>query len=210
MDKNALPRIGYARDAVEDPDMAIQLAELARASVPPDAIFMDRFSRDPVAMRSGFAAMVSRLQPGVGLVIWRLDRLGRDLSELVQNAETIRAAGAELISLSERIDSTKPKGRAAFEIISLFSRLEADMVRERTRSGYGAHLAQQKRVGRRASITDEKRAEIISHMLEGRSFVDIAKRVQIGKSTLYNNEASLRAEAAIAAAGRDSKVIDNG
>ncbi len=210
MKKPASPLIGYVRDAADDPDLRLQMAELARVGVRPAKIFVDEAGREPISKRPAFEAMSRKLRQGSVLVIWRLDRLGRDLSELVQNAEKIHGTGADLFSIVEDIDSRTEPGRQAFEIMAFFARLERGLARERARLVSQTHVAEGKPLGRPSEMTDEKRAEVVDLLLSGLNFVQIAKRVGLGKSTLYNHKASLLAEAAILAAGNDAKGAVNG
>ncbi|AOG03057.1 recombinase family protein [Bosea sp. RAC05] len=205
MTKPVPPLIGYARDAADDPDLRLQMAELVRFGVRPADIFVDEAGREPISKRPAFEAMSRKLSPGSVLVIWRLDRLGRDLSELVQNAEKIHETGAHLSLITENIDSRTEAGWQAFEVVVFLARLERNLTRERARIISLAHGAQGKPVGRPSDLTDEKRAEIVSLLLSGLNFVQISKRVGLSKSTLYNHKAALLAEAAILAAGNDAK-----
>lgn len=190
-------KVGYARVSTDDQKLDLQIDALKRAGVPASNIYTDQASGAAVAGRDGLLYAIKHLREGSTLVVWKIDRLGRDLSELIQTAERIRKKGADLISLTEKIDTTSAFGKAMYHIIGVFAQLERDMIRERTKAGMAAARERGKIPGRRPSLTPEKRAEVITHMRAGLSFEQIAPLVGVSKSTLYNFATSLRTEAAV-------------
>lgn len=197
---------GYARVSTEDQNLDLQFDALKRFGVAPDRIFTDRASGGRVAGREGLKQALKALRPNSMLVVWKIDRLGRNLSELIQTADTIRKKNAELVSLTEKIDTSSAFGKAMFHMIGVFAQLERDMIVERTLAGQAAAAERGRRPGRRSQMTPEKRAEIIELMKGGLSFEEIAPRVGISKSTLYNHADTLRAALAVESV---SKLDDN-
>lgn len=189
-------KVGYARVSTDDQKLDLQIDALKRAGVPEANIYTDQASGAAVSGREGLLYAIKHLREGSTLVVWKIDRLGRDLSELIQTAERIRKKGADLVSLTEHIDTTSAFGKAMYHIIGVFAQLERDMIRERTRAGMAAARSRGKVPGRRLMLTADRRLQVLAHMRAGLSFEQIAPLVGVSKSTLYNHSAALRAEAA--------------
>lgn len=190
-------KYGYARVSTDDQKLDLQLDALERAGVERERIFTDEASGARIAGRPGLKAAFKMLRPGSKLVVWKIDRLGRNLSELIQTADLVRQKGAELVSLTESIDTSNAFGKAMYHMIGVFAQLERDMIVERTKAGVTAAKERGKMPGRRSPLTAEKRSEIVTHMLDGLSFEQVAPLVGVSKSTLYNHGDDLRAEMAV-------------
>jgi DNA invertase Pin-like site-specific DNA recombinase len=109
--------LGYARVSTTAQDPAPQLHELARAGWP----------RSPVGCA-----------PGTPEAVWRLDRLGRSVQDLIATVVDLRDAGVAFRSLTEGIGTTTPRGRFVFVIFSGLAKMERELVRERTMAGLAA------------------------------------------------------------------------
>ncbi|MGK8704739.1 recombinase family protein [Brucella anthropi] len=175
-----------------------------RAGVDRSRIFTDEASGSRIVGRPGLKAALNALRPGSKLVVWKIDRLGRNLSELIQTADLVRQKEAELVSLTESIDTSSSFGKAMYHLIGVFAQLERDMIVERTKAGVAAARQRGKIPGRRSPLTEEKRAEIVSYMRDEMSFEQIAPLVGVSKSTLYNHGDELRAALAISEAAEMS------
>lgn len=188
---------GYARVSTDDQRLDLQIDALTRFGVERDRIFTDEaLSGATMKRRPGLTAAFEALRPGAKLVVWKIDRLGRNLSELIQTADLVRTKGAELISLTEQIDTSNAIGKAMYDLIGVFAQLERDMIAERTKAGIAAAKERGRMPGRRSTLPPEKRALVVDHMRKGLTFTKIAPLVGVSKSTLYNNGDDLRAELA--------------
>ncbi len=191
---------GYARVSTEDQSLDMQIDALMKFGVERDRILTDQASGKTTAGRSGFRNAMKAMRPGAGLVVWKLDRLGRNLSELIQTADLLRERGARLISLTENIDTETASGKLMFHLIGMFAQFERDMISERTKAGLAARRARGTKLGWQNPFgpEHEKWGEVVELMRSGLSFVEIAKRIEgVSKSTLYNNGDDLRAAAAM-------------
>lgn len=146
---------GYARVSTADQDASAQLDALRRAGVPADRIVTDHAS-GARADRPGLARLLDQLEAGDGLTVWKLDRLGRSLSHLVQVVEQLGERGVEFRSLTEALDTTSPAGRLLFHIIGSVAEFERDLVRERTRAALAAARAKGRPLGRPSRVTPEQ------------------------------------------------------
>lgn len=182
--------IGYLRVSKADGSqtLAPQRDALLAAGVEPERLYQDLASgrRDD---RPGLAACLKALQPGNTLVIWKLDRLGRDLRHLVLTAEALRARGVGLKVLTgagAQIDTTTANGRLAFGIFAAFAEFERELITERTRAGLAAARARGRLGGRPRKMT---RATLLMAMAAMRDpaavAAEVAKRLGITTTTLY-------------------------
>lgn len=174
----------------------MQIDALLQYGVQRHRILTDQASGKSIAGRVGFKNAMKAMRPGAGLVIWKLDRLGRNVSELIMTADLIRSRDAQLISLTENFDTGTPSGTLMFNLIGMFAQYERDMISERTKSGLAARKARGAKVGRKKILDDpEIRSQVVELMREGKTFPQIAALVEgVKQSTLYNHQADLHAE----------------
>lgn len=189
---------GYARVSTDDQNLDMQIDALVKYGVERDRILTDKASGSTIAGRRGFTNAMRAMRPGAGLVIWRLDRLGRNLSELIFTADLLRKREAKLISLNEHLDTSTATGKLMFHLIGMFAQFERDLISERTKAGLAAARARGVALGRAAVLEpgSEQRAEVVQMLAEGKSLNQIAQRTKISKTRLYNEKLELEAEAA--------------
>ncbi len=137
--------IGYVRVSKSDGSQTLspQRDALLAAGVDPERIYEDLATARSDA-RPGLAACLKALQPGNTLVLWKLDRLGRDLRHLVNTVEDLRVRGVGLKVLAgagAQIDTSTANGRLAFGIFAAFAEFERELIAERTRAGLAAARA---------------------------------------------------------------------
>lgn len=147
-----MARIGYARVSTHDQAPALQ--------------------RDALAYLRG----------GDVLVVWKLDRLGRSLSHLIDTVGDLEARGVGLRSLTEGIDTTTPGGRLVFHLFGALGQFERDLIRERTRAGLAAAAVR----GRRPPVvTTDKFRRARDLIAKGLTVREAAVRLKVGKTALY-------------------------
>ena len=129
--------IGYARVSTDDQKLDLQLNALKRAGVPEDHTFMEHIS-GVSTRRTEFKKALQHLRRGDTLVVWKLDRLGRSLKELVELAEDFKERGINFHSLTEHIDTASAMGNMVFNIMATFAQFERDLISERTKAGLQA------------------------------------------------------------------------
>src|SRR5688500_282156 len=120
---------GYARVSTDDQRLDLQHDALIRAGVEPDRIFDDKLS-GMRADRPGLAAVLKAVREGDQLVIWRLDRLGRSLKELIALADDLKKHGVQLRSVTEGIDTTTIGGELVFHLFAAIAQFERNLIRE--------------------------------------------------------------------------------
>lgn len=158
------------------------------AGIEPQRIYEDMASGRNDA-RPGLQACLKALQPGNTLVIWKLDRLGRDLRHLVNTVEDLRLRGINLKVLTgagARIDTTTADGRLAFGIFAAFAEFERELIAERTRAGLAAARARGRLGGRPRKMDRATLNMAMAAMADPNAVAaDIAKRLGMTTTTLY-------------------------
>jgi DNA invertase Pin-like site-specific DNA recombinase len=133
-------------------------------------------------LRQALIAAARRREIDVVLV-WRLDRWGRSVADLVSTLQELQHLGVGFVSLTEALDLTTPAGRAMAGLLAVFAEFERDILRERVRAGL-AHARQQgKQLGRPPSVVHNA-AEVRKLCLQGISKSEIARRLEIGRTSV--------------------------
>ena len=118
-----------------------------------------------------------------GVLVWRLDRWGRSVTDLLATLQELEHLGVGFVSLTEALDLTTPAGRAMAAMLAVFAAFEREVLQERTRAGM-AHARQNgKRLGRPATAAAHA-AEIRKLHRAGVSKSEIARRLQIGRTSV--------------------------
>ncbi|MDJ0704148.1 MAG: recombinase family protein [Leptolyngbyaceae cyanobacterium MO_188.B28] len=144
--------IGYARVSKTDGSqlLDLQMDALVEAGVAENRIYSDRVS-GKMTQRPGLDACLKSLQPGNTLVVWKLDRLGRDLKHLVCTIDELRQrqVGFKVLSgAGAEIDTTTANGRLFFAVFAALAEYERELIAERTRAGLQAARARGRMGGR--------------------------------------------------------------
>jgi DNA invertase Pin-like site-specific DNA recombinase len=192
--------IGYARVSKSDGSQVLDLQRdaLAEAGVEAGRIYEDLASgrKDD---RPGLTTCLKALQPGNTLVVWTLDRLGRDLKHLVGLVETLnqRQVGLKVLAgAGAQMDTTTANGRLVFGLFAALAEFEAALIRERTKAGLTAARARGRVGGRPRKMTATALKMAMTAMADpGSSPQEIARRLGITTTTLYtyvNGDGSLK------------------
>ncbi len=181
--------IGYARVSTHEQTLDLQLDALAKAGCTPDRIYPDKIS-SAKEHRPKLEKALDQLRPGDTLVVWRLDRLGRSLQELIMLVDGIRAKGADFRSLTENLDTSTPGGKLVFHFFAALAEFERDIIRERTNAGLRAARARGRLGGRPKLAADpvkRKKIEMAKALTADptNSIEDICGMLHISRSTLY-------------------------
>lgn len=130
-------KIGYARTSREDQCLDMQLNALTKEGVADCDIFHEQVSA-LAKKRPQYELALKRCREGDILVVWKLDRLGRSLSHLIETVADLEARGVQVVSITERIDTTSPLGKLFFHLMAAIAQFERDLVGERTSAGIQA------------------------------------------------------------------------
>ena len=178
-------RIGYARVSTADQNQALQTDALKVAGC--QRVYADTAS-GKTADRPQLAICLQTLRAGDELVVWRLDRLGRSLRDLIAIVEDLHQRGIAFRSLTEAIDTRSAGGRLTFQVFGALAEFERALIRERTVAGLAAARARGRKGGRRPKLNTKDVREMRALYKEGSTpIADIAKRFGIGRSTVYRS-----------------------
>ena len=177
--------IGYARVSTEDQKLDLQRDALLTAGC--DKIFAEKVSaaRGPMPARQ---ELLDYCRPGDVAVVWRLDRLGRSLRDLVDVVNLLRQRRVALRSLHEAIDTTTPTGKLTFHIFAALAEFEAAVVRDRTRAGLQAARLRGMKLGRPRSLNLQQ-VEMARTMMQNPNLSarQVAEQLGVHRSTLYRS-----------------------
>lgn len=175
--------VGYARVSTAEQDLALQHDALQAAGC--SKVFEDRASGAKTD-RPGLRKTLAYVRTGDVLVVWKLDRLGRSLSHLIETVTELASRGVGFRSITEAIDTTTPGGRLVFHLFGALGQFERDLIRERTRAGLDAAAARGRKGGRKPVITGEKLERARSLITKGLTVREAALRLKVGKTALYD------------------------
>ncbi len=175
-------RIGYARVSTQDQNLDLQTAALNVAGC--QKIYDDKISgtrRD----RPGLERALDHLREGDTLVVWKLDRLGRSVKDLVELVGELEKRGVHFQSTTDAIDTSTPAGRFFFHVMASLAQMERELLIERTRAGLEAAKAQGRVGGRRRLMTESKVVAARKLLESGVLPRDVAANLGISVPTLY-------------------------
>lgn len=175
--------IGYARVSTLEQRMDMQVDELTKAGC--EKIFSDVYTGANM-QRKGLQDALSFARAGDTIVIWRLDRLGRSLKDLVDLMNELIARDVGLKSLCEGIDSTTTAGKLAFHLFASLAEFERNVIRDRCLAGLEAARARG-RIGGRRKVMDDDKYSIAKQLYDAKKIPmkRIAETVGVSITTLY-------------------------
>lgn len=180
--------IGYARVSTVDQNLQLQHDALQDAGA--IRVFSDHASGSQ-ADRPQLAACLDFLRVGDTLVVWRLDRLGRSLSHLVQVVEELRGPGIEFRSLTEGFDTSTSGGRLVFHVFAAVAEFERNLTRERTMAGLEA-ARRQGRTGGRPTVMTQQRLDAARLLRQdGHTLQSIGDALGVSPSTVGRHLATV-------------------
>lgn len=188
------PAIGYVRVSTSEQSTAMQREAMIAAGVPEGSIFEDTASGGTMA-RPGLRNAFKALRPGDVLLVWKMDRLGRNLLEVLKTIEKLQAMDVQIKSLTEpQLDATTPMGRLLLGVLGSIAQWERDLIRERTRAGLAAAKARGVKLGRsRDTLTEELFDAVQADIAAGMSAAAACRAHGVARATYYKRLATDRA-----------------
>jgi DNA invertase Pin-like site-specific DNA recombinase len=175
--------VGYMRVSTNEQNLALQRDALKAAGC--ERLYDDTCSGS-VTERPGLTKALNHMRAGDALVVWKLDRIGRSLSHVVELVDGLQAKGIGLKVLTGGIDTTTATGRLVFGIFATLAEFERDLIRERTMAGLAAARARGRNGGRPRLMTRAKLKTAMAMMADrGNVASDVAEQLGISISTLY-------------------------
>lgn len=174
--------IGYARVSTQDQNLELQLDALTKAGC--QKVFEDTISGTR-ADRPGLGKALDMLREGDTLVVWKLDRLGRSVKQLVELVSALHKQNIQFKSLTDSIDTGTPSGRFFFHVMASLAEMERDLIVERTRAGLDVARQLGRKGGRKPKMTDSKIESAKKLLASGVPPKDVAKNLGVSVPTLY-------------------------
>jgi DNA invertase Pin-like site-specific DNA recombinase len=136
--------------------------------------------------RKGLKGLLAFVCSGDTVIVWKLDRLGRSLKDLIETLNLLKSRGVDFISLTEHIDTTTPGGKLIFHLIGALAEFERDLIRERTNAGLAAARARG-RVGGRPRRASDGKVALARHLYQDphHSVAEICSMLGISRSTFF-------------------------
>ena len=178
-------RIGYARVSTDDQHLDLQRDALMKAGC---SVTYEEKASGKTADRPELDQCLKALRAGDTLVVWRLDRLGRSLQDLLRIVDDLKERGIGFVSLTEKIETDNAAGKLVFHVFAALSEFERSLIRERTQAGLAAARARGRAGGRKPKL-DEKQVREIKALLRDPDIhvADVARRYGVSRTTLYKH-----------------------
>lgn len=174
--------IGYARVSTQDQNLELQLEALAKTGC--QKIFEDKLSGTR-ADRPGLTKALEIMREKDTLVVWKLDRLGRSVKQLVDLVNELHKRNIQFKSLTDAIDTGTPSGRFFFHVMASLAEMERELTVERTRAGLEVARKLGRKGGRKPKMTESKVESAKKLLASGVPPRDVAKNLGVSIPTLY-------------------------
>ena len=175
-------KIGYARVSSGDQSIDLQTDALTAAGC--EKLYSDHGVSGSTESRPGLDNAIANLAQGDVLTVWRLDRLGRSLSHLINLVNELGERGIGFVSLSEHIDTTTAGGKLVFHMMGALAEFERSLIVDRTKAGIAAARRRGKRVGRPPSLSPEQLQHARSAIEGGETIAGMASILEVDRKTL--------------------------
>lgn len=180
--------IGYARcsTAHQDQDLTAQRDRLAALGVEPDRIYTDVGLSGTKRDRPGLRESLAALREGDTLVVTKLDRLARSVSDAADIAAEIEQRGARLSLGGSAYDSTDPMGKLLFNVLSMVAEFEADLIRQRTREGMAVARSRGRLRGKQPKLSAAQEKHLVGLVESGdHTTSEVAGIMGVSRATVY-------------------------
>jgi len=174
--------IGYARVSTQNQNLDLQIDALTKAGC--KKLFQEKMSGSRAA-RPEFSKALEALREGDTLVVWKLDRLGRSVKNLVDLVGELHKQGVQFKSLTDAIDTATPSGRFFFHVMASLAQMERELTIERTRAGLEIARKLGRKGGRKRRMTDTKIESARKLLANGMPPRDVALNLNVSIPTLY-------------------------
>ena len=183
--------LGYTRVSTSGQDAQLQLDALVKDGVQNRDVFADITSGSRTAIeRPGMKKLLEYAEAGDTVVVWRVDRLGRSLVDVLNTVNLLRERGVQVRSISDGIDPATSTGRMMLNLLASLAEYERELIVERVNAGIAAARQNRTRFGRPPSdpaVIADKLAIAKDARAKGRTAEDAARLVGWSRATLYRH-----------------------
>ena len=193
----AMRHLGYTRVSTASQGAQLQLDALVDSGVQKRDVFSDVTSGSRAAIeRPGMKRLMDYVEPGDTVVVWRIDRLGRSLIDVLNTVNLLRDKGVKIRSLSDGIDPETTSGRLMLGMLATLAEYERELITERVNAGIAAAKQNGTRFGRPPvdpAVIAEKLDIAQDARRKGRTAAEAASLVGWSRATLYRHQQAARA-----------------
>src|SRR5713226_9056491 len=177
-------KIGYVRVSKHEQNEALQRDALKEAGC--EKYFSDVMTGSKFE-RKGLEQLLAFVRAGDTVIVWKLDRLGRSLKDLIETLTLLKDRNVDFISLTEKIDTTTPGGKLIFHLMGALAEFERDLIRERTNAGLASARARGRIGGRPRKLKTNGKVTLARQMFadQSHSIPEICAALGISRATLY-------------------------
>lgn len=183
--------LGYTRVSTASQDSQLQVDALLGEGVQRRDVFFDVTSGSKTAVtRPGMKRLLEYAESGDTVVVWRVDRLGRSLIDVLNTVNLLRGRGVAVKSISDGIDPATSTGRLMLNMLATLAEYERELITERVNAGIAAARSSGTRFGRPPSdpaVIAEKLGVVREARARGRTASEAAKLVGWSRATLYRH-----------------------
>lgn len=169
--------VGYARVSTTEQNLDMQIEALVKYGVPRDDIWSEKRSA-AAKDRPQLRQCLKFMEPGDTLVVWRMDRLARSVSDLIKLIEDLKQREIHFVSLTERIETNTPTGKLLFNITAAFAQFERDLAQYRTTEGMKRKMATGWKPGPKRILNDAQEDQVAAWRAEGLTANQIVAKVK--------------------------------
>lgn len=169
--------VGYARVSTVEQNLDMQIEALVKYGVPRDDIWSEKRSA-AAKERKALDRCLKFMEPGDTLVVWRMDRLARSVSDLIRIIEELRGRQIDFVSLTERIETATPTGKLLFNITAAFAQFERDLAQYRTTEGMRRKMATGWKPGPKRILSEAQENQVYEWRKKGLTAPIIADKVK--------------------------------
>lgn len=176
--------VGFARVSTVQQDLTTQLDKLKAHGC--DRIFAGKHSGKEESNKDALAALIDYVRSGDTVVVTKMDRLGRSLSQVLTCLDTLKTKGVGFVALEQGIDTTKSDNamsKAMVQLLGMFAELERNFIVTRTSEG---KAASGNYGGRKPKLTQEQEQEVIHKLSQGVSKVALSNQYGVSRATILN------------------------
>lgn len=175
--------IGYTRVSTTEQNLDLQQIALDKYGV--DETYED-IASGAKEDRPGLEKCLSYLRKGDTLVIWKLDRLGRSIKQLIEIMQLLEEREINFVSLQDKFYTSNATGKLFYHIIAAFAEFERNLIIDRTRAGLDAARLKGRIGGRKKAMNQKKIDKAMELFSKGVKSEDIAKMLKCSRATVYN------------------------
>jgi DNA invertase Pin-like site-specific DNA recombinase len=176
---------GYCRVSTLDQNPEMQ-QDAIRKAYPDAKILTEAKSGTTTAGRDQLDTIIKIIDKGERLVVWKLDRLARNMVDLLEIVKVIKAKGASLEILDQKIDTGTASGTAFLQMLGVFAEFETNLRKERQTAGIAKAKAKGVYKGRKPALTAEQCQDIKQKKAAGMNPTQLSREYQVSRATIYN------------------------